>query len=110
MAYTEHRSSGGGLLVVFMENPNTQVMPAGEFKNRCLALMDEVNEMGVEIIITKHGKPVSRLVPMDDSIPQIWGLYRDQIRITGDIMESPVPADEWEAISHPDRVLDPDLT
>ena len=42
---------------------NPRTIPAGEFKNRCLALMDEVNETGEEIVITKHGKPVSRLVP-----------------------------------------------
>ena len=30
---------------------------AGEFKAKCLQLMDEVNETGVELIITKRGKP-----------------------------------------------------
>ena len=86
-----------------------RTIPAGEFKNRCLALMDEVNETGAEIVITKHGKPVSRLVPANKSKPQMWGRYRDQIRIVGDIMSPAVPAEEWDAIGNPDRVLDPDI-
>ncbi len=88
---------------------NPRTIPAGEFKNRCLALMDEVNETGEEIVITKHGKPVSRLVPAEESKPQMWGRNRDQIRIVGDIMSPIVSAEEWEAISNPDRVLNPDL-
>ena len=85
-----------------------RTIPAGEFKNRCLALMDEVNETGEEIVITKHGKPVSRLVPAVER-KSIFGMYRDQIRITGDIMAPAVPLEDWEAISNPDRVLDPDI-
>ena len=41
----------------------TRTIPAGEFKAKCLKLMDEVSETGVPIVITKRGKPVSRLVP-----------------------------------------------
>jgi prevent-host-death family protein len=87
----------------------TRTIPAGEFKNRCLALMDEVAETGEEILITKHGKPVSRLVPAENPKPQMLGRYRDQVRIVGDIMSPAVPAEDWEAISNPDRVLNPDL-
>src|ERR1700736_3348416 len=36
---------------------------AGDFKARCLQLMDEVGRSGIEIVITKHLKPVARLVP-----------------------------------------------
>lgn len=85
-----------------------RTIPAGEFKNRCLALMDEVNETGEEIVITKHGKPVSRLVPAVERKP-IFGMFEDQIKITGDIMSPVVPLEDWEAISNPDRVLNPDL-
>lgn len=87
---------------------NPRVIPAGEFKNRCQALIDEVNETGEEIVITKHGKPVARLLPARER-KSIFGMYRDQIKITGDIMSPVVPLEDWEAISNPDRVLDPDL-
>ncbi|MCY3579329.1 MAG: hypothetical protein OXG89_09900 [bacterium] len=35
------------------------------------------------------------------------GRYRDEVRITGDIMSPVAPADEWEVYSDPDRVLNP---
>ena len=112
-----------------------RTMAATEFRARCYRLMDEVAERGQEIVITKRGKPVARLVPLrsEDSIrdrsvldsglgaragshphpsplPQgrgrrgqpssrrrgaPFGLYRDQIRIHGDIG---VAIDvEWDA-------------
>jgi len=40
-----------------------QTIKASEFKAKCLHLMDVVNETNEEIIITKNGKPISRLVP-----------------------------------------------
>jgi prevent-host-death family protein len=38
---------------------------AGEFKAHCLALLDEVAETGKEIIVTKRGKPVAKVVPIE---------------------------------------------
>ncbi len=40
-------------------------IPAGQFKARCLALLDEVAERGAELVVTKHGKPVARVVPVE---------------------------------------------
>ncbi|MCY4367938.1 MAG: type II toxin-antitoxin system Phd/YefM family antitoxin, partial [bacterium] len=48
-----------------VDSSHARTIPAGEFKAKCLKLMDEVNETGVPIIITKRGRPVSRLVPAD---------------------------------------------
>ena len=73
------------------DEPGQRTIPAGKFKNRCLALMDEVNETGAEIIITKHGRPVSRLVPAERSAPEMWGRYREQVRIIGDIVSPAGP-------------------
>jgi prevent-host-death family protein len=41
-------------------------VPAGAFKQGCLALIDDVASSKQEIVITKRGKPVARLVPMED--------------------------------------------
>ncbi|HEX9365798.1 MAG TPA: type II toxin-antitoxin system prevent-host-death family antitoxin [Vicinamibacterales bacterium] len=38
-------------------------LPAAEFKTRCLELMDRVRETGMEYVVTKHGRPVAKLVP-----------------------------------------------
>jgi len=43
---------------------------AAEFKARCLELMDRVRETGTEYVITKHGTPVARLVPVVERGPQ----------------------------------------
>ena len=45
-------------------NPaGVRTIKASEFKARCLKLMDEVADNGAEIVITKNGRPVSRLIP-----------------------------------------------
>ena len=71
-------------------------IPAGEFKARCLKLMDEVQQTGEEMIITKHGKPVARLVPVAGNPPSLFGCMKGSVEILGDIIE---PVDvEWEAM------------
>ncbi|CAN5680147.1 hypothetical protein BH18ACT13_BH18ACT13_11600 [soil metagenome] len=41
-------------------------IPAGRFKAQCLRLLDEVAESGVSIVVTKRGKPVARIEPIDE--------------------------------------------
>jgi prevent-host-death family protein len=41
----------------------TREVPAGEFRAKCLAILDEVKETGEEIVVTRCGKPVARVVP-----------------------------------------------
>lgn len=43
-----------------------RTIAAGDFKQGCLALIDQVAESKDEIVITKRGKPVARLVPLED--------------------------------------------
>lgn len=75
---------------------NKQV-PAGEFKAKCLKLMDIVEQDRVEIVITKRGKPIAKLLPYEDTPPALSGYLRDTVKIIGDIL-SPLP-DEWEAVN-----------
>jgi prevent-host-death family protein len=56
-----------------------QTLKASEFKARCLKLMDEVQKTGDEIVITKNGKPISKLVPYRVKAPTLFGLHRDKI-------------------------------
>ncbi|MBX3275394.1 MAG: type II toxin-antitoxin system Phd/YefM family antitoxin [Sandaracinaceae bacterium] len=39
-------------------------IPAGEFKAKCLSLLDEVETRGHTIVVTKRGRPVARVVPL----------------------------------------------
>ncbi|CAN5557674.1 MAG: type II toxin-antitoxin system Phd/YefM family antitoxin [Iamia sp.] len=45
------------------------VVPASSFKARCLALLDEVEADHRTIVVTKHGRPVAKLVPLDGPQP-----------------------------------------
>ena len=72
-----------------------KTVPAAKFKANCLALMDKVRETGEFVVITKHGKPVAKLVPAERERSSMWGDLAGTVRIIGDI-ESPVTND-WEA-------------
>ena len=64
-------------------------IPAGVFKAKCLKLMDEVRLNHTEVIITKHGKPVAKLVPIaDDWKPakSALGFMRGTTVTLGDIV------------------------
>jgi len=70
---------------------------AGEFKAKCLKLLDEVAEKREPLIITKHGKPVAQLVPFQE-VERVdpVGAMRGSVLWEGDII-SPVDV-EWEAM------------
>jgi prevent-host-death family protein len=72
-----------------------QKMAAAQFKAQCLAVMDQVSQSGRPIVITKHGKPVVKLVPADEGEDEIFGALAGIARITGDI-ENTVPAHDWK--------------
>ena len=75
---------------------DTRTIKASEFKAKCLSLMDEVAESGEEIIITKYGRPVSRLTPYRARDGLTFGRNREIIKIHGDIV-SPMPAEWFES-------------
>jgi len=68
---------------------------AGEFKAKCLQLMDEVSERHVSYTITKRGKPIAKLVPIEETPIDFFGCLKDTVTITGDIVSSVEV--EWEA-------------
>ncbi|HTM04977.1 MAG TPA: type II toxin-antitoxin system prevent-host-death family antitoxin [Vicinamibacterales bacterium] len=72
-------------------------MGAAEFKTRCLELMDRVRETGVEYIVTKHGRPVAKLVPCPPAAPEQRPLLGS---MKGTVLsyERPLdpPDDEWD--------------
>lgn len=74
-----------------------QTIKASVFKAKCLHLMDEVNETGEEIVITKNGKPVSKLVPYREKVKSLFGLHRGKVACRDDLIE-PV-GEPWEAES-----------
>jgi prevent-host-death family protein len=70
----------------------TVEVPAGVFKNTCLSLMDDVRDGRKEIVITKHGQPVAKLVASDTAAPSAFGFLRGTVTGHGDIV-----APDWDA-------------
>ena len=61
-----------------------EIMGAAQFKEKCLALLDTVGIDG--IIITKHGKPVAKLLPVASESAELLGALEGKLKITGDIL------------------------
>jgi len=72
-----------------------QTIAAGEFKAKCLHLLDEVHQTRKEIIITKRGRPVAKLLPIESEMPSVFGRMKGTGRILGDIVAP--TGEKWEA-------------
>jgi prevent-host-death family protein len=72
---------------------------AAEFKARCLELMDRVAERRESYVITKRGKPVAKLAPLDrtDDEP-LFGRLRGLFEEVGDTTGPVVPPEEWDVV------------
>jgi prevent-host-death family protein len=71
-----------------------KTVPAAKFKEQCLALLDRVVPDG--IVITKHGKPVAKLIPIHTDTAKLIGSFKGRIKITGNILSMGV---KWDAQS-----------
>ncbi|HBH01442.1 MAG: hypothetical protein A2W08_03090 [Candidatus Rokubacteria bacterium RBG_16_73_20] len=72
-------------------------MPAGEFKARCLRVMEEVKRYRTPVVITKKGVPVAKLVPADEEITDVFGCMAGTAEVTGDVEAPVVPPRAWKA-------------
>jgi len=80
-----------------------QTMAAGEFKAKCLGLIDEVKGTGKTVIITKRGKPMARLLPFEappkESPEAIFGCLRHMLaseKGLDDLVEPIFPMEDWD--------------
>jgi prevent-host-death family protein len=71
-----------------------QQVAAGEFKAKCLHLLDEVQRTRKEIVITKRGKPVARMLPVEQQPPSVFGRMKGTVEILGDIVAS--TGEQWQ--------------
>ena len=61
-------------------------VPAGEFKSKCLAMLDEVARTGVSVIVTKRGKPVARVGPVEEKLaPSLKGSVVHEVDLVSPI-------------------------
>jgi prevent-host-death family protein len=71
---------------------------AGTFKTHCLSIMEDVRATRHPVVITKRGRPVAKLVPLNTGRDDFIGRLEGVVKIVGDI-ESPIdPLKSWEAL------------
>jgi prevent-host-death family protein len=74
-----------------------KTMAAGQFKVHCLKVMDEVQSKRQSVLITKRGKPVAKLVPVEQQKDDIFGFLKGKgrIEIKGDIVSPAFSPEDW---------------
>lgn len=75
-----------------------KTISAATFKTHCLSIMEDVRATRHPVLITKRGRAVAKLVPVEIGPDDFIGRLEGVIRVVGDI-ESPVePPEGWEAV------------
>ena len=72
-------------------------MSAAEFKAKCLKLMDEVAKTREPVVITKRGKEIAQLVPVQPAPDTLFGYMKGTVTFEGDIM-APIE-EEWSVLT-----------
>ncbi len=70
-------------------------MAAGAFKANCLAVMDEVQAKHQTVVITKHGKAVAKLVPVNTDTDEIYNFLSGKGAVIGDVVSPAISPEEW---------------
>lgn len=63
-----------------------------KFKQECLSLLDRLDRDG--LIVTKHGKPIARVMPYETSSAELIGALKGRLNISGDVISTGV---RWDA-------------
>jgi antitoxin (DNA-binding transcriptional repressor) of toxin-antitoxin stability system len=76
-----------------------RTIAAGEFKQHCLRLLDEVGASGEAIVITKRGRAVAQLTPVGHERPEDWrGAMSERGEIAGDLVAPALEPGDWDAL------------
>ena len=69
------------------------IIGAAKFKEQCLALLDSLDTQG--LVITKHGRPVARVIPYPGNPGALIGCLKGKISVNGDLLSTGL---SWDAI------------
>lgn len=73
-----------------------KTISATKFKAQCLQIMDDVQLYKGQVLVTKYGKPVVKLVPVEvEKTDSLFGSMKGSAKIVGDII-SPLDI-KWNA-------------
>jgi prevent-host-death family protein len=70
-------------------------MAAGSFNANCLAVLDQVQATRETVVITKHGKPAAKLVPIAKDTDEIYNFLAGKGAIVGDVVSPALSPEEW---------------
>ena len=84
-----------GIMTIVKHEVDMKMMAAGSFKTNCLAVMDEVQAKHETVVITKHGKPVAKLVPVDTERDEIYNFLAGKGAVAGDVVSPVLSPEEW---------------
>ena len=70
-------------------------IPAAEFKARCLKLVENVRKSRRQLVITRHGRPIAKVVPYEREAEPVFGFLRGTVTRYTDLI-SPIE-EEWNA-------------
>ena len=73
-----------------------RTLGAAKFKERCLAILDSLDSEG--LVITKHGRPVAKLIPYHRQSASLIGSLRGEIELLADVFTTGV---DWHADAEP---------
>lgn len=82
-------------MTISLREVEVKKMAAGSFKANCLAVMDEVQAKHETVVITKHGKPVAKLVPVNKAPDEIYNFLAGKGAITGDVVAPALSPEDW---------------
>lgn len=68
----------------------TTTIPIGQFKDRCLALLDEVHRTGGTLVVTRRGHPIARITAAEEPQP-----IEGSVVWCGDILSPAIPPTDW---------------
>lgn len=77
------------------QSKQAREIAASKFKATCLGLLDEVQTSGQEVVVTKYGQPVAKVVPADAKNTERWKSSRGKGKIKGDIV-APLGKEVWD--------------
>jgi prevent-host-death family protein len=85
-----------------------QTVTATEFKAKCLALLNQIDEEGGTVTVTKRGRPLATVAPAKKKpFRSSEGILAGKVRIVGDIVNADF-SDLYDVVTDPDRVLNPE--
>ena len=71
-----------------------QKIAVSEFKSHCLEILSNLEKSQSSIIITKRNRPIATVSAFSKNASSIFGIFKDQIEIKGNIVDS--IDEEWE--------------